>query len=250
MKPHCSRPGLTCTSGCGTQCHFFCGICGLSCLRGLDGGGPPGLGCPLYWPKPGSDTCSGSGCDPTGNDDDDDGCDGTQQVGSACSVQCPETVVPWTTITGDCKTTCTSTSTTCSDTDSTTTSTSYQTIPYPASVTWDWDPLFTPDLSAPADTSVYGSMLSWEAEESSAAAAPTTTFVQCTHQDEDPGLGIATLYCVCSGSTFIQSVTAVSNAANSCAYTTLPAHTINPITPVGQPTTNQPLTQARRPWCA
>lgn len=53
-----------------------------------------------------------------------------------------------------------------------------------------------------------------------------TGFISCEHQDEDPDLGINTPYCVCSSSTFLQSIDSAVTPANSCAYTTLPTSTI------------------------
>jgi hypothetical protein len=64
----------------------------------------------------------------------------------------------------------------------------------------------------------------------------TTTFIPCTNQDADPGLGINSGYCVCSGSTFSQSVNTLTTPFNSCAYTTLPTATLT------FPTTTFPVT--------
>lgn len=50
----------------------------------------------------------------------------------------------------------------------------------------------------------------------------------------DPGLGITSAYCICSGSTFSQSADTLVTPANSCAYTTLPGGVITP--PIASPT--------------
>lgn len=53
-----------------------------------------------------------------------------------------------------------------------------------------------------------------------------TDFIDCRHQNEDPGQGINSAYCVCSGSTFSQSIATWVTPRNSCAYTARPTQTI------------------------
>lgn len=56
----------------------------------------------------------------------------------------------------------------------------------------------------------------------------TTPFISCTHYDADPDGGVTSAYCVCSSSTFSESVDTSVTPADSCAYTTLPGSTIPP----------------------
>lgn len=68
---------------------------------------------------------------------------------------------------------------------------------------------------------------------SSSTPSPSTTsppLISCSADGPEPENGINSGYCVCSGSTFAQSVITVSGTANSCGYTTLPSRTINPVT--------------------
>ncbi|RBR20331.1 uncharacterized protein FIESC28_05295 [Fusarium coffeatum] len=55
-----------------------------------------------------------------------------------------------------------------------------------------------------------------------------TDFIECTHRNQDPGQGINQAYCVCSGSTFAESVATIVTPYNSCGYTTMPTKTIDP----------------------
>ncbi|KAF2155198.1 glycoside hydrolase family 18 protein [Myriangium duriaei CBS 260.36] len=65
---------------------------------------------------------------------------------------------------------------------------------------------------------------------SSTTHAPNTNFISCSHRDQNPGEGINTAYCVCSGSTFAESVATIVTPANSCAYTTMPGSTLGQTT--------------------
>lgn len=60
------------------------------------------------------------------------------------------------------------------------------------------------------------------------------------HQDQDPGLGINTAYCSCGGSKFPQSFATVSGTVTSCAYTTMPKATFNPISSLPSRTPTSP----------
>ena len=53
-----------------------------------------------------------------------------------------------------------------------------------------------------------------------------TNFIDCRHQNEDPGQAINSAYCVCSGSTFSESIATWVTPQNSCAYTAKPTKTI------------------------
>lgn len=57
-------------------------------------------------------------------------------------------------------------------------------------------------------------------------APPSTSFISCKHQNQDPGLGITQAYCVCSGSTFSETVATQVTPHNSCGYTTMPSVTL------------------------
>lgn len=54
---------------------------------------------------------------------------------------------------------------------------------------------------------------------------PAPTYIDCTSQNADPGLGITSGYCVCDSSTFAQNPKSQS-PYNSCAYTVKPTETI------------------------
>lgn len=54
---------------------------------------------------------------------------------------------------------------------------------------------------------------------------PTTSFISCTHYGQNPDQGVVDAYCVCSSSTFAESLNTQVTPVNSCAYTTLPATT-------------------------
>ena len=227
------KPTGDCTSGCGSiNCDFGCpggSLCGLfGCSGGCGLFGCSG-GCGLFG-------CGGSGGGGGGggNGRPTTSCTDPKTVGSACSVNCPQTVVPWTTVTSSCTTTCTFTSSSCGATDSTTTSNTITTITYPASATGIVDPAYTEDLGSFEATMVYGIMQSYLAAEDSAA----TALIPCTSQDMDPGLNILTAYCVCSSSTFPVSVNTATTPFNSCAYTSLPTSTINPIASISATTSN------------
>lgn len=134
-------------------------LCVFSCARGF---------CPATACKTSSSGCEGDNCD----------CD-EPKTASACSVDCPATVVPWTTVTGSCTTTCTSTSTACNAVDSTTTSYSTTTLTYPSLETGTADPIYTQDLGGLEASWVYGEMQSLLSAESAAVgeAASTTTAI-------------------------------------------------------------------------
>lgn len=244
----------TCTSGCGhINCDFgcpgpgghHCGIfgCGFGC--GLFG---CGQSCGLFGCLPGSDSASNN---PDGNPDNCQGagcssteCTNPKTIGSACSVQCPQTVVPWTTITGNCKTTCTSTSTSCGATDSTTTSTSTKTITYPASDRETEDVDFTIDLSSPEATQVYLQMQVYLAAEDSATITAATTSATASATTSastatitsapapqptlcsfgaDPNGGNAEGYCQCSGFPYnLPPLSSTTDPYYPCGYTSLP----------------------------
>lgn len=57
------------------------------------------------------------------------------------------------------------------------------------------------------------------------SAPQNTNFIDCTHHNQDPGLGILTAYCVCSGSTFDEYTATYVTPYNSCGYTTMPTST-------------------------
>ncbi|GAQ10044.1 hypothetical protein ALT_7365 [Aspergillus lentulus] len=75
------------------------------------------------------------------------------------------------------------------------------------------------------------------------AASPTPSFISCDFYGQDPDQGITSQYCVCSGSTFEPSTNTIVTPANSCAYTTLPTHTIA-VTTLTEITTNTAICSA------
>jgi hypothetical protein len=50
-----------------------------------------------------------------------------------------------------------------------------------------------------------------------------TDFIDCQHHNQNPGQGIDSAYCVCSGSTFSDSTATWVTPHNSCAYTAKPS---------------------------
>ena len=83
-------------------------------------------------------------------------------------------------------------------------------------------------MPAPA-TAATGSHASITSAPTSATAL-NTNYISCTHRNQDPDQFITVAHCVCSSSTFLESIvtTKTGAQANSCAYTTLPSSTIEP----------------------
>jgi hypothetical protein len=137
-------------------------------------------------------------------------------------------------------TSCTSSSTTCSDVigcDTSGTSWASTITPAPAvimGVSDSWAPVTDdPAYDISAAVSII-SFLSGVGDFGSMTTKPTTTsppitsFISCSHYDANPDGGVTSAYCVCSSSTFSESVDTSVTPANSCAYTTLPSKTIPP----------------------
>jgi hypothetical protein len=106
-------------------------------------------------------------------------------------------------------------------TDSSSQTTRTATPPPMDDIITDYDEIIT-DIAI--DTSKYNSIFS---PTITSPPAPTdTNFIDCIHQNQDPGQGIHDAYCVCSGSTFSESVATYVTPFNSCGYTTMPSATI------------------------
>lgn len=137
-------------------------------------------------------------------------------------------------------TTCTSSSTTCSDVigcDTSGTSWASTITPAPAVIMGVSDTWATVTDDSAYDISAAVSVISFLSgigdfgsmtTNPVTTPAPTTSFITCSHYDEDPDEGVTSAYCVCSSSTFSETVDTSVDPANSCAYTTLPSQTIPP----------------------
>lgn len=189
--------------------------------------------------------CSGSGCVDEGTDAGGEAttspttsptssCTQTKTVTDceiACTVFTPDGD---STVTTDCYSTTCSITQGCSVEASTTTteSTDSNVCSY-GPVEYD-SPDDATDFGVPGVTSVVSTWATTTAPITTTApptttATPTTTsFISCEDYPSDPDQGVTSGYCVCSGSTFAESLNTGVTPANSCGYTTLPTKTIAP----------------------
>lgn len=196
--PRCRRHSCT-----GVDC--VDGICiGPQCFNSNDhnGGGCEGNGCP-----------NGGEGESGGGDNPDESCSEKKTASTCITTTSSTTVRPagtWTTWSfSDCQT-----NTGCSVTDSSSSTTIEGTYGMPGVF-----PVATEYFElSPNKTELPTTVLQWE-------PPGPTDFINCSHQDEDPGQGITKAYCVCDGSTFAESVATNVTPYNSCGYTTKPTKT-------------------------
>ena len=228
-SPTC-RPGQICGHACISNCSpdpgciGLCGCIGLGCPPK---GGCIGLGCGGACIGPG---CGGSGGGSNGGDDNPDpsaSCTRSTTV-TDCEVACSVRPTGASLSTSCYSTTC-STITKCSATGSTSTSRTTVGCPtFPPVTNW-WTDL-NELLPTPGDAAWGGFVIPGD----EGTYTPTfvngpavTSFVSCSHHNQDPDQAIFDPYCVCSSSTFAESVNTLVTPANSCAYTTLPTRTMS-----------------------
>lgn len=218
-------PRPTCKAGqkCGSLCESNCfpdpgcfGIC--DCI---------GLGCPDCTLLPCAN-CIGPGCvtgggggGGGGNDGDPTTCSEKTTV-TDCSVACSVTPKD-STLSTSCYTTTCSAVTVCQSTGSTTTSrTTVGCAPLPSYPPWfGSNPNVAP---VTLGQGVEGGFIVGPMEP---PPSPITSFIDCSHQNQSPGLGLLSGYCVCDGSTFSESVATQVTPWNSCGYTTKPSRTVS-----------------------
>lgn len=195
-------PPDECTRNCGSPCK------GPHCTRS-GGDDDDGHGCrgPFCTKGPGP----GEG----GNDGD---CkEGEEpQLASSCDITCYSIATP--TPTEDCETYC-ETTTTCGKPENTATTTTVGTgfIIFPTEYFDSFDAL----VNDPAGIAVVESGVA-----SQASVDAQDPYETCSHQSSDKNH--PTPYCVCSSSTFSESVDSSTTPANSCAYMTLPPTAFDP----------------------
>ena len=204
VKP--GPPGPPCKLGqiCGKPCLINClppapciGICG--CIGPICKSNCIGPGCG------GGGGGGGGGSDP-GNPDDPDNQSCTKQTVTDCDVAC--SVKPTDgSLTTSCYTTTCSEVTECSATPTTKTSRTTVGCPtLPPYVPWYTDEdEFLPTIPG----GNFGSMIT----------PNPTSFIDCLHHGPDPDAGVVDAYCICSSSTFAESIF----SSESCAYTTMPS---------------------------